>query len=154
MKNRFRDLHLKHVNERLRSLKEQDLVMRPTQGWIKFIREALGMSSKALAQKLQIKAPTLSETEKRELDESITLKNLRKTAEAMNCDLVYYFLPRQEIKKMIEERARYVASQKFRDIQNHMDLENQAVSEEYLKMQIDSMVTKLIESKKLWDDEK
>ena len=92
---KVRILQLKHVQERLTQLKEQDMVARPPRGWIRFIREALGMSSKSLASRVGVSPTTMSETEKAEFEEGITLKRLRRVAESMDCDLVYYFLPKK-----------------------------------------------------------
>lgn len=153
MRSEFRKLHLGHVHERLRSLKETDMVARPQGGWIRFIREALGMSSRALAQRLKISAPSMSETEKAELDESITMKKLRKVADEMNCDLVYYFLPREEISQMIQKQAEHVARQKIADMTHSMELEGQAVKESFVKDQFEREVERLKHSKKLWDEE-
>lgn len=148
----FKGLQMAHVRQRLRSLKENDLVPRPTAGWIRFIREALGMSSRALAQRLKISAPSMTETEKAELDESITLRKLRRVADELNCDLVYYLLPREDIGTMIEKRAHHVAEQRVRDMAHTMELEDQAVSEEFIKEQITRETHRLMQSKKLWDD--
>lgn len=153
MTNKMRKLHLKHVQERLHSLVENDLVSKPPRGWIRFMREALGMSSRALAKKVGVSPNTLSEAEKAEKDETITIKRLRRVADSMNCDLVYYLLPRTDIQTMIDERARHVATQKVREAQGHMELENQGVSKSYLNDQIEEEFEKIKHSKKLWDDE-
>lgn len=145
---KIRNLHLRHVEERLNSLKEQDMVPKPPKGWIRFVREALNMSSKALAKRLGVSPNTMSETEKAEFNEGITLKRLRRVADAMNCDVVYYFLPRQPIQKMISERANYVAEQNLRNISTHISLEKQSVIQE----RIQEEAVELRYSKKLWDD--
>ncbi len=152
MKDKIRSLHLKHVSERLNSLKSHDLIEKPPIGWIRFIREALNMSSKALAKRVGVSPNTLSEAEKAELEEAITLKRLRKIADGMNCDLVYYFLPRESIETMIEKQAHHLSVQKVRDAEGHMELENQSVTKEFLEERIQEEMIKLKSSKKLWDE--
>lgn len=148
---KVRILQLKHVQERLTQLKEQDMVARPPRGWIRFIREALGMSSKALANRVGVSATTMSETEKAEFEEGITLKRLRKVAESLDCDLVYYFLPKKPIPEMIEERALYLAEQKLRNIQSLVDIDESRIPEFFIEQKIKDEVEDLKYSRKLWD---
>ena len=149
--NKIRKLHLKHVSERLKSLKENDLVSSPPGGWIQFIKDALSMSTKALAKRAGVSPSTMSETIKAERENGITLKRLQKVADAMDCDLVYYFLPRNSIDQMIEERAHYLAEEKLRNIAIHMSIEDQSLTEEFIKDRIEDEVQDLRYSKKLWD---
>jgi len=148
----FKELKLNQMSQRLKALRENDVVSRPQLGWIRFIREALGMSSKALAKRLEISAPSMSITEKDELNESITIKRLRNVADSLNCDLVYYFLPRQEIKDMIRERAEHLAKEKIMQMQMNMEYEDQAVREEFIRDLVEKEVRRLMNSKKLWDE--
>jgi predicted DNA-binding mobile mystery protein A len=152
MKAKIRELHLKHVALRLNAINKNDKVGKPPLGWIRFIREALHMSSKALAERVGIGPNTLSEAEKAEVKESITLKRLRKIADSLNCDLVYYLLPREEIRAMVEKQARKLSLQKAMDTQSHMELEDQAVSKDFLEELIREEMEKLMISKKLWDE--
>lgn len=152
MSKNFKELKHNHIQLRLNALKGKDMVARPTYGWIRFIREALAMSSKALAKKLEISAASMSETEKSEQNEGITIKRLRRVADAMNCDLVYYLLPRGDISEMIEERARHLAQEKVLAMRYNMELEDQAVSEKFIQEVVEKEVQRLKESKKLWDD--
>lgn len=142
---KIRNLHLDHVEERLKQLKSQDMIARPPKGWIRFIREALNMSSKALAKRVGISPNTMSETEKAEREEAISLRKLTKVANSMNCDLVYYFLPRKPIKEMIDERARYVTEQDLRNAGLESNDEN--IFEGKVNIEIETLKY----SKKLWD---
>lgn len=142
---KLKNLDLEHIEQRLNSLKNQDLVARPPRGWIKFIREALNMSSKALAKRVGISPNTMSETEKAEIEEAITLRKLKRVADSLNCDLVYYFLPRKPIHKMLDDRLRYITEQKIRN-------SNLEMSEEEIENLIQKEVDELLYSKKMWDD--
>ncbi|MCB9094538.1 MAG: helix-turn-helix domain-containing protein [Halobacteriovoraceae bacterium] len=146
MKN-FRSYRLSPTQELLSSIKKQDLVAKPPKGWIRFIRESLKMSSKALAKKVGISPNTMSETEKAEREENITLKRLRKVAESMNCDLVYYFLPRESIKEMIDKRAKHLIEERLRN----MDVEEKEI---FTRIDVDKImkdVERLKVGRKLWD---
>src|SRR5271156_123446 len=81
----------------------------PVRGWIKAIREALGMSSAQLAKRLKIKQPTVAAMEQSELKGTIQLATLRRIAEAMNCTLVYALVPNDSLETIVREQARKVA---------------------------------------------
>ncbi len=62
---------------------------RPHRGWVKAIREALGMTTAQFAQRMGVSQPRTTELEQAEIEDKITLGTLRRAAEAMNCTLVY-----------------------------------------------------------------
>lgn len=66
-----------------------DVFARPPRGWIKAIREALGMTTKQLAQRLGVVQSRIVAIEKAEVSGSITLDSLERAAHAPDCRLVY-----------------------------------------------------------------
>src|SRR5216683_882120 len=74
---------------------------RPRLGWIRAIREALGMSAPQLARRARIKAAqSIKDMQKDEVDGTIRLQTLEKIANALECDLVYALVPRKPIHEM------------------------------------------------------
>ena len=69
----------------------------PVRGWIKAIRDALGMSMEQLAERLKIKQPSLATLEKSEAKGTIELATLRRVAEALDCTLVYALVPNKPL---------------------------------------------------------
>ena len=69
-------------------------VTRPAAGWLRSVREALGLSLADQALKLQVTPPAVRSFEQAEAEDRITLASLRRTAAAMDCDLVYTLVPR------------------------------------------------------------
>ena len=65
--------------------------------WLKMVRSALFMSTGHLAEKLNISRAAYSKFEKSEQMGSISLKNLARAAEALNCELVYGLRPKRKI---------------------------------------------------------
>ena len=65
----------------------------PVKGWIKAIRDSLGMTAAQLANRMGISQSTLTAMEKAEARGAIQLSSLRRAAEAMNCTLVYALVP-------------------------------------------------------------
>src|ERR1700685_1484374 len=80
----------------------------PVRGWIKAIREALGMSSVQLAKRLGMKQPSLTEIEQSELQGTLQLTTLRRVAAAMDCTLVYALVPNKSLETTVREQARKV----------------------------------------------
>ena len=67
----------KHLDRRLLPLQKTDDFVRPPRGWIKAIREALGMTTAQLAARIGVTQTRVSRIEKDEVGDAITLKTLR-----------------------------------------------------------------------------
>jgi predicted DNA-binding mobile mystery protein A len=70
-------------------------VRRSKWGWLRGVRQALGMRVAEVAWRLKMGKSEVYRLEMSEARETITLKKLRATAEAMGCELVYAVVPRQ-----------------------------------------------------------
>lgn len=123
---------------------------RPNQGWIRAIRQALGMTAQQLGRRLGVTQATLSGLEASEINGSIRLATLRKAAEAMNCTLVYALVPNTSLEETVQEQARKVANEQLEPVEHTMLLENQSlqggVREEFLQSYIDNE----LDFRKLW----
>ena len=69
-------------------------IVRPSVGWLRAIREALGFSLADQARRMKVTPPAVRSFELAEAEDRITLASLRRAAAAMDCDLVYTLLPR------------------------------------------------------------
>jgi predicted DNA-binding mobile mystery protein A len=67
----------------------------PQRGWIRSIREALGLSLSRVAKRAGIQRQNLLQFQISEERGQIKLANLRRIAEAMDCELVYAIIPKQ-----------------------------------------------------------
>ena len=81
------------LNGRLKGFRAAREVSRPPDGWIRAIREAAGVSAAELGRILGVSRQLPLQFEKAEADDSITLKSLRKVANALGCDLIYALVP-------------------------------------------------------------
>lgn len=127
MKPDYRELRLKQLAAALNTFKAAKRTLRPTRGWIRAIREALGMSQQQVARAMQVKQQSLIDFETAEAEDRITLKNLRRAAQAMECELIYAIVPRSgTIQKLAEKRARSAATRRVLSVEHSMALENQA----------------------------
>ncbi len=109
-------------------------VAMPPTGWIKAIRNALGMSMQQLGNKLSITKQSIQEFEQREYDGSITLKSLKEVAKAMDMHLVYGFVPIDgSLHALINRKAKDLAGQIVLRTSNTMQLEGQQNSTKRIK---------------------
>src|ERR1700692_1880677 len=105
--NRHRARH--RLAERLVALKSEERFRAPPKGWIRAIRDALGMTGVQFAKRLKIRPQSVEKLEKSEANGSIQLKTLRRAAEALNCTLVYALVPNTSLEDAVRERARKIA---------------------------------------------
>ena len=128
MRSEFRNLRLKQLDRSLEQYQAARKVPRPSKGWIRAIRQVLGVSSGELARRLGTSRQLPLQLEKSEAEDRITLKSLRAVANALDCDLVYTLVPRgASLEELIENRARTEARQRVLGVEHSMALENQAV---------------------------
>jgi len=128
MREEFRNLRLKQLDRSLESYKAAAKIPRPSKGWMRTIRQALGVSSGDLARRLGTSRQLPLQLEKGEAEDRITLKSLRAVANALDCDLVYALVPRaHSMQELIENRARAEAKMRVLGVEHSMALENQAV---------------------------
>ncbi len=146
----------KHLDQRLTALREADIAARPHRGWIRAIRDALGITSTQLARRLSVSQPRIVKLEKAEVNGSISLASLKAAAEALNCTLVYALVPNESLDDMLKHRAEKIAENQIKWTNHTMKLENQALSKNDLDVQRKRLVEKLIEGNlhRLWDEEK
>lgn len=155
MRAQERVLARKNIDKRLIEIRNSQSLVRPPRGWIKAIREALGMSSKQLAKRMGVSQPRASEIEKNEVADSLTLDTLQRAANALECQLVYAFIPRKPLQDLVEERADKLARMRLQATAHSMALEDQSVNEADAQSQLSDLVKKLAEREGsvLWEEE-
>src|SRR5258708_21159522 len=94
------------LDERFKELRPPKRYTPPVRGWIKAVREALGMTTAQLAQRLGIKQPSLVDLEQSEAKYTIELATLRRVAEALDCTIVYALVPNKPLEILVHDRAR------------------------------------------------
>ncbi|MEA5414865.1 mobile mystery protein A [Synechococcus sp. BA-132 BA5] len=122
-----KELRLAQMDAVLQEAHSHPLPPRPAAGWLRAIREALGMTSAVLAARLQITSSGLRKLEQAEAGDAITLSTLRRVAAALNCDLHYALVPRQPLREMRKQRALSLAQQWQQRAGRTMALEAQPI---------------------------
>jgi predicted DNA-binding mobile mystery protein A len=138
--------------DRLRPLTSE--AVRPARGWIRAIREALGMTTGQLAKRLGVHQPRVIELERGEATGNITVKSLERAAEALGCRLVYAFVPVEPLADTIRKRASVLADQQLAAVEQTMRLEAQEVSDNTVREEAhERLVDKLLSRPaRLWDE--
>lgn len=128
-------------------------INRPKEGWIRTLRKALGMSSPQLAARLDISKSQASQIERMEMEDRITLKQLRRVANVLDCELQYMLVPRQPIEVTVHEQAKLKAEKLVNLTNIQMTLEAQQLSTEKLQKQIDFEIERLVRDmpRDLWE---
>lgn len=112
----------------------------PIRGWIRAVREALGMTTMQLANRLGVKQPSVAAMEKSEAKGTIELATLRRVAEALDCTLVYALVPNKTLEASVRDRARAFERLRRHPIEHSMRLENQSVKGKNVEARLDEVV--------------
>ena len=125
----------------------------PRHGWAAVVRDALGMSTAALARRLGMTRASAAKLELAERNRTITLGSLDRLANALECDVQYVFVPRKPLAQIRLEQARLVATRELAPVSHTMALEQQAVSTQRTAAQIDVAAQELLtgSSRALWE---
>lgn len=121
---------------------------RPPRGWVRAIREALGMSAATLADRLGTTAGAATRLEQSEAADRIRLDTLRRAADVLGCDLVYLLVPRRPLTAVVHDRARELAHYQIAAVEQTMRLENQATGQ--TSEMEDRLAEQLVERGGLW----
>ncbi len=134
----------------LRNLAEKSI---PESGWIRVIREALGMSARQLGQRVGLSQPRISRLEIAESEGDLKLSTLKKIAEGMNMKFVYGFVPESSLEEMVQDQAKKIALKRMTKVNHTMRLEEQELSNEDKRKAFEDLTQKILinEPKDFWD---
>ena len=144
----------KNLDNKLNLLRNSEIFSRPSRGWIKAIREALGMTTAQLGERMGVSQPRAVIVEKAEPRGSITLESLERAAQALGCRLVYALVPDEPLEAQVEARARKLAESHLHSVSHSMALEDQSVQDEDGQAQLERLTEKLMNGpgSKLWNE--
>jgi predicted DNA-binding mobile mystery protein A len=128
---------------------------RPPRGWIRAIREAVGMTTGQLAKRLGVHQPRVIELERGEATGNITVKSLERAAEALGCRFVYAFVPDEPLADSIRKRASVIADRQLASVEQTMRLEAQGVSDKARRNETHQRIVEQILRRpaRLWDEQ-
>jgi predicted DNA-binding mobile mystery protein A len=144
----------RQLDKRLSILSDIDALAPPPRGWVKAIREALGMTTAQLAKRIGVSQPRAVAVEQAEARGALTLESLERAARALDCHLVYALVPRQPLDALIEERAQRLANKRLQATSHTMALEAQGLDQGDKNRQFERLVRQIVEKagSELWQD--
>jgi predicted DNA-binding mobile mystery protein A len=146
---------IRPLDKRFATLRPLAKTQRPPKGWLRAIRDALGLTTAQFARRLGVSQPRITELEKSEVNGTVTLNTLQRAAEALGCRLVYALVPEKPLAETVRERAELLAQRGLAAVEHTMRLEDQSVKEkaaakELRRQFIDELLRR---PARLWDDE-
>lgn len=150
MKPEIRQRARNRLDAKLAALGPLDRFTVPPKGWIRAIRDAIGMTGPQLARRLGITAQGLVSVERSEAQGRIQLNTLRRAAEAMDCVLVYALVSKTSLTEMVELRARELALEALQRVSHSMALEDQQVDRD-LEKRVQTYIDTALRDRDLWE---
>ena len=152
MKKDMRTRARQRLDARLLAIKPEDRFRPPPKGWVRAIREALGMTGVQFAARLGIRPQSVEALEKSEANGAIQLKTLRRAAEALDCTLVYALVPNTSLDRVVRERARKIAMRDLGRVAHTMKLEAQETGDADLEARIDAYIRNTLKEREIWNE--
>lgn len=146
---RLDNLAIVHAERRLKIIRDAFGLAKVQPGWIHFIRHALNMTLEKLAERVGVSKTTAAQAERGEAEGKLTLATLKKMAEAMECEFVYAFVPKDPIKDILKKQAVIKAKKLLKSADIHMQLEDQQVKQK-MDERILMLSEKLIQKGDVW----
>lgn len=149
-----RDLARKHLDQRLAKWQPTSELARPPRGWLRAIREAIGMTAKQLAERLGVSQPRVITLEKDEVRGALTLDTLSRAAQALDCTLVYALIPNTSLENMVVEQAKEKVTVRLSRIDHTMKLEAQGLSKKEISAEYQRLIDEFLKGnlRGLWDE--
>ena len=95
MKHSIRQILFTDLQARLPALAAaRKPATRPAGGWLRAVRQALNLAQADVAKNTGVTKQAYAQFERGETKGTLSLGSLQRAAEAMQCDLVYYLVPR------------------------------------------------------------
>jgi predicted DNA-binding mobile mystery protein A len=150
-----KDLALKQVDDALSQYASLSQLSRPSGGWLNAVRTALGMSARALGERVGLSQPRIALIERGEVDGSISLKTLERAAQGLGCRVVYVLVPEEgSLAAMRERQALRKAQALNQYAERHMELEEQATADSFRQESTRELASELLRTwpRDFWDD--
>lgn len=124
----------KALDKKLTEFAPLALATRPRKGWIRAIREALGMSARQFARRSKVSVASALELEVREARGTVSIEMLEKAARALQCKFVYAFVPASETEPTLDDilssQVRKKSEKLMKSVAHSMRLEDQQTTRE------------------------
>ncbi len=142
------------IDRKLKDIRPLTQMLRPAKGWVRAIRDGLGMTTRQLGARMGVSQPRVTALEKAEATGNITLESLERAAEALGCRVVYALVPGVPLGETLEMRARQIADRQLAAVDQTMRLEAQGVADRETQSDLRrQLMEKLLHRPaRLWDE--
>lgn len=139
------------VDERMSHVNARDFTP-PPKGWVRAVRDALGMSTRQMAVRCGVSHTAIAQLERSEVSGTARIDTLRRAADALDCDLVYALVPRVGLQETVRRQSVRKAQLSVALADRTMRLEDQGLSRDQLERRVDALALKIVDSRSLWDE--
>ena len=155
MTGKQKKLAREQLDKTLKSFESLKAMSAPRKGWIRAIRDTLGMTGVQLAKRLKVNQQRVARIEQDEVLGKVTLNTMQNTAEAMGCVFVYGVVPRDSLEQIVKNHAEKVAKKHMTRSNQMMRLEKQELSDSEKTKSMQAIIDEIVETmpKTLWDEE-
>ena len=152
MTKRLSVIQLRQLDVRLEKVRELPALEAPPDGWIRTLRQALGMTTEQLAVRMKVTRQAVLQLEAAERNKTATWSSLRKAADAMDCEVAYALVPRGSLNQVLVRQGRKQAERHLARISHSMKLDAHMVGPAEQERQIDELAAHLAadRSRALW----
>lgn len=140
------------LDERLQALQPTDRFRAPPKGWVRALRDVLGMTGAQLGARIGVRPQTIESIEKSEAAGTIQLNTLRRAAEALDCTLVYALVPNSSLQAVVEARARKIAIRELQRVAHTMRLEAQGTENANFEARVQAYIRDKLSERDLWNE--
>ena len=153
MRGKQKKLAREQLNETMKKFESLKAMSAPRKGWIRAIRDTLGMTGEQLAKRLNVNQQRVARIEQDEVLGKVTLNTMQNTAEAMDCIFVYGVIARDDLERIVRRQAEVVAKKRMARSNQMMRLEKQELSEKEKSKAMQNLIDEIVETmpKSLWD---
>lgn len=154
MRGKQKKLAVEQLDETMNSFRHLKTMSAPRKGWIRAIRDTLGMTGGQLAKRLGVNQQRIARLEQDEVLGKVTLNTMQNAAEAMGCVFVYGVIAKDSLEQIVRQQAELVAQKRMERSNQMMRLEKQELSKSEKSKAIKSLIDEIIETmpKSLWDE--
>lgn len=143
-----RIMQIRALDKKTSSLSDARNIVPRNTGWINTVREAIGMTAVQFARRLGVTQPRIAKIESNE--ENLKISTMKKAAEALDCEFVYYFKPKTTFQDIVQNQAKKKAEEILLGVNLNMALENQDIQTQEA---VNDMANDFINenTKRIWD---
>lgn len=125
----------------------------PPKGWLRAVRDALGINGRQFANRMGVSPARVSRIESDEIAGALTLNTLRKAADALDCKLVYGLVPKTSLNDTVKQQAVRKAKKRLEITSHTMALEAQELSNAWQENMLNELIEKMLhdQPKNFWD---